>query len=605
MVKQILKWIPFLLLILIYLSALELNKNSLWGWILAILLCAGYIFLQTKVLGEKPFGWKFLGFAGLLALLAGVFFLSWPPTRAVPAVTYRNPVFTEVLQVEGGQIQGVLSEDGQVAIYTGVPYAAPPVGELRWKEPQDVIPWEGVLTCDHFAPMGMQPVNLPIYNSLAQIIGYHDYKISLTDNYIAPVSEDSLYLNIWQPAGATREDHLPVLVYIHGGSLQTGQPWYSDYQGETLAREGMIVVNMGYRLGVFGFLASEELAAESGNGTTGNYGLLDQIKALEWVQENIAAFGGDPDNVTLSGESAGSACVSALLCSPLTEGLFERAVMESSTVSAREPAHSFRLFNAALESGKELLERYGCASIQQLRDIPAEQLVKEASTQHHITIDGYVLSETPYEAYQDGSAMKVPLMHGFNAHEGAAFIIFSNANLKNYEEKIRRTFADHADEVLALYPASTDQEAKENWEQIYSAVLFTYGHYCLTRQGLRDGVPVYEYYFTQENGRLGSWHSGEEVYLYGNIPADSKLYTEEDRLLSRRWVQYLVNFASTGDPNGAADSQQYGKTSSGDDLPVWKPQTGAGDIYRLNASPEKIEEPYIKLYEILDAIHGY
>ena len=177
-------------------------------------------------------------------------------------------------------------------VYAGIPYAKPPVGELRWREPQDPEPWEGVLAADHFAPMSMQPQNAAWYSSMAQIIGYHDYEISLDDNFRDLNSEDALYLNIWKPAG--EQENLPVLVYIHGGSLQTGQPWYADYSGEGLARKGVIVVNMGYRLGVFGFLADEELMAESPNGTTGNYGLLDQIKALEWVRDNIAAFGGDP-----------------------------------------------------------------------------------------------------------------------------------------------------------------------------------------------------------------------------------------------------------------------------------------------------------------------
>ncbi|MBQ1368017.1 MAG: carboxylesterase family protein, partial [Firmicutes bacterium] len=309
MLKTILRWVPMGIFILLVLAALELNKNSLWGWAVTILLFGLYIFLYVRFLGEKPFGFKLLAFLGLLVLTFGAFMLSWPPTKAVPAVSYPNPKTTEIIELQDGKITGVYNEDGKVKVYTGIPYAQPPVGDLRWKEPQDPAPWDGILVCDHFAPMSMQPVNLPIYNSLAQIIGYHDYKISLTDNYIAPVSEDSLYLNIWQPAEAKPEDKLPVIVYIHGGSLQTGQPWYDDYSGETLAHEGVIVVNMGYRLGVFGFFADEELIAESDNKTTGNYGLLDQIKALEWVQKNIAVFGGDPSNVTVAGESAGSACV--------------------------------------------------------------------------------------------------------------------------------------------------------------------------------------------------------------------------------------------------------------------------------------------------------
>ena len=599
MLKTILRWVPMGIFILLVLAALELNKNSLWGWAVTILLFGLYIFLYVRFLGEKPFGFKLLAFLGLLVLTFGAFMLSWPPTKAVPAVSYPNPKTTEIIELQDGKITGVYNEDGKVKVYTGIPYAQPPVGDLRWKEPQDPAPWDGILVCDHFAPMSMQPVNLPIYNSLAQIIGYHDYKISLTDNYIAPVSEDSLYLNIWQPAEAKPEDKLPVIVYIHGGSLQTGQPWYDDYSGETLAHEGVIVVNMGYRLGVFGFFADEELIAESDNKTTGNYGLLDQIKALEWVQKNIAVFGGNPSNVTVAGESAGSACVSALLTSPLAEGLFCRAVLESSTVSSREPAHSFRLMEAALKSGDALKARYGATSVEELRKVSADQLVAEASSQHHITVDGYALLETPFEAYLDGTAMNVPLMHGFNAHEGAAFIIFGNAKLKDYPDKVRAMFGEKADEILKLYQPQTDAQAKEYWEKLYSAYFFTYGHYCLSRQAGRQNAPVYAYYFAKDNGRLGTWHSGEEVYLYGRIPEDSDLYTEEDRLLSRQMVQYYVNFATCGDPNGIAGQDE--KT----DLPYWPVQTDPIQLYQLDENPRTVDDPFWNVYSVLDEIMGW
>ena len=315
------------------------------------------------------------------------------PVKLHPAVEGKNGGVTDVVTVSGGQLTGVYTADQAVEVYAGIPYAAPPVGELRWREPQDPAPWSGVLAADAFAPMSMQPQDPVIYSSLAQIVGYHDYKISLTDNYRDANAEDALYLNIWKPAGA--QEKLPVLVYIHGGSLQTGQPWYADYRGEGLARKGVIVVNMGYRLGVFGFLATEELQAESPNGTTGNYGLLDQIKALEWVQENIAAFGGDPDNVTLAGESAGSACVTALCTSPLAKGLFRRAIGESSTVTAPAPTHSFRLLDQALATGAETLARFGVSSVEELRQLDAETLVAAADVNPQMTVDGYVLPQTP------------------------------------------------------------------------------------------------------------------------------------------------------------------------------------------------------------------
>ena len=589
MVKKLLIGLLFLL----FLAVLELNKNSLWGWGAFIALSVGYFLWREQLIKtQAPAAGRAGVFIAWVLLFAVILLLSWPPTRRVPAVSAKKPQETAVITLEKGQVSGVLTEDGAVAVYAGIPYAKAPVGELRWKAPQDPEPWEGVLKADSFAPMSMQPTNLPIYDSLAQIIGYHDYEIRLDDNWVPPVSEDSLYVNVWQPAGAKEGEKLPVLVYVHGGSLQTGQPWYQDYNGETLARNGVIIVNMGYRLGVFGYLALDELAAEDENGSTGNYGLLDQIKALEWVRDNIAAFGGDPDNVTLAGESAGAAAVSAICTSPLAKGLFRRAVLESSTVASPEPPHSFRLFDEAIKSGQKLLQRYEAASVKDLRELPAEKLVGEADTQHHMTVDGYALAELPYEAYKAGRINGEALLHGFNREESAPFIIFSHAKLKNYEQRVRGLFKEYADEVLALLPASTDEEADRNWADIFSAAYFTYPHYCLTRLAAANGIPVYEYWFTKDNGRLGTWHSGEEVYLYGNIPDNSRLFGARDYGLSDQMVGYYVNFIRTGDPNGEG-------------LPRWETAADGKTVQELGETVAPAEDPFLKLYEIFDKMQGF
>ena len=574
---------------LICFGVLELNKNTITGWLYAAAAIFLFALMRRRVVTGARL--KFLMWTLLFIAFAAILFFTWPPVKPVPAVSGSHPSATGVIHLETGDLTGVLTKDGAVEVYAGIPYAAPPVGDLRWKEPQPAEKWEGILKADHFAPMSMQTQNLPIYNSLARIVGYHDYRISLTDNYRAPASEDSLYVNIWKPAGQVSD--LPVLVYIHGGSLQTGQPWYEDYSGEGLARKGVIVVNMGYRLGVFGFFADEELKEESPTGTTGNYGLLDQIAALRWVRDNIAAFGGDPANVTVAGESAGSACVTALSVSPLAKGLFKRLIAESSTVTAPEPAHSFRLLDEAYEAGSRTKAKFGAATVEQLRSIPADDLVGELSDHHHMTVDGAVLKETPYESRQKGIHNEEALLHGFNAEEAAPFILFSQGNLKNYREKVSGAFSSPYDEqVLALYPAATDDEAKANWAAVDSAVFFTYGHYCLQRQAEAVGEPAYMYYFTKDNGRLGAWHSGEEVYFYGNIPDRSKLYTDADRALSDQIVQYIVNFVKTGDPNG-------------DGLPGWPAATDGRTVLELNETTGTAETPYLDLYSVMDEMTGY
>ncbi|MBO7335783.1 MAG: carboxylesterase family protein [Lachnospiraceae bacterium] len=588
--KGVAFYIVFSIILLLMLAVLELNKNTVMGFILTLIMggrviCDHLFFLRRKHILLRLLIWPV--WIGVFAL---ILFVTWPPVRPVPAVTHKNPVKTEIVSVQNGDVQGVLSKDGKIEIFTGIPYAKPPVGELRWTEPQDPDDWEGVLLCDHFAPMSMQPTNLPIYDSLAQIIGYHDYRISLKDNYIAPVSEDSLYLNIWRPAG--KASGLPVVVYVHGGSLKTGQPWYSDYSGEGLAREGVIVVNMGYRLGAFGFFADEELANESSHKTTGNYGLLDQIKALTWVRDKITAVGGDPDTVTLAGESAGSASVSALCVSPLAAGLFKRAVLESSTVAPVAPTHSFRSFAEALKSGKKLKERYGCETVNDLRQISAKKIVGEAETQHHITVDGYVLTKTPYESYLLGEHNEQALLHGYNRDEAAAFLIFDNASMKDYEERMRSYFGEYADKALALYPASTNEEARKNWSEVWGAIFFDYAHYCLNRLEVGNNVPVYQYWFTKDNGRLGPWHSGEEVYLYGNIPDGSRLYDEADRNLSRTMLSFFVNFAKTGDPNGEG-------------LPEWQQNLFSEDVMEFGENTGMIKEKKHELFMLLDKMQGF
>ena len=564
----------------------ELNKNMIPGWILLIFVLIAFALIYPKVAKASRLR-KTLAWLLLLAWIIVSFLLSWPREKCKPAVLNPNPEVTDVVTIRQGQLTGVYTEDKQVEVYAGIPYAKPPVGELRWKEPQDPIPWAGVYAADHFAPMSMQPRNLPLYESLTQIVGYHEYQVTPKDNYVEAMSEDSLYLNVWKPAGEQKD--LPVVVYIHGGSLMTGQPSYRDYNGEGLAKEDCVVVNMGYRLGVFGFYADEALAEESSNHTTGNYGLLDQIKALEWVRDNISAFGGNPENVTLAGESAGSACVTALCTSPLAKGLFRRVVAESSTVTYQEPTHSFRTMEEALETGKELKEKTGAKTLEELRKLPAEEIVFATEDNHHMTVDGYVLPETPAESYAKGIHNEEASLQGFNQLEATPFILFEQANKKNYEEKVRDYFGEEADALLAARPGNTNAEAKANWTDIYSTIFFTYGHHIWSKQEQELGIPTYRYYFTKDNGRLGTWHSGEEVYLYGNVPEKDSHYDESDRELSKLWVKYFANFARTGNPNGEG-------------LPTWEAATDLETLMEMGTHVGPVKDPFLDIYPAMDGL---
>ncbi len=587
----------FALIALLTAVLFELGKNTLTGWILLLILLAAYFVFRGKVLAGHGFGLRLLGFLGFLVLAGVLFKFSGPPVRAVPAVRCKDPKVTGVVTVAQGRLTGVCNEDDTVEVYAGIPYAKPPVGELRWKEPQDPESWEGVRVCDTFAPMSMQTRNNPIYDSLAELFVFHTFRITTENNWIAPMSEDSLYLNVWKPAGDV--SGLPVLVYIHGGSLTSGQAWYDQYNPEQIAKQGVVVVNFAYRLGVFGYYANPALAAESEHGTTGNYGLLDQIQALRWVQENISAFGGDPNSVTLAGESAGASSVNALCVSPLSEGLFDRVIAESSGITAKVPYHTFRSLDQALTMGEKIQAEFGADSIEALRAVSAEELVNTKYVNSSMTVDGWAVTEQPYLTYEKHQNHETAVLQGFNVHEADLFCLMDEVSSENYAAQIRSLYGEWAEQAAALIPAREQDSrykyilekggsAKGAYNEAVSAAWFGYSHFRWAKLLEGSGVPVYTYYFTKDNGGLGSNHAGELPYFYGCLETHPGNYDAADRALSQRMLQYYVNFIKTGDPNGNG-------------LPEWKRWDQApGQVLELGDAVEMRDDPHTALYELLD-----
>ncbi|MCR4901419.1 MAG: carboxylesterase family protein [Butyrivibrio sp.] len=577
----------YIIIALIYMIYLWLSKCTIIAWILGIISFCGYYIIKNKYFFEAN---KITRFFILIIFLVILFIISKigaPPYKNVPAVDVNNPEVTDVIEVEQGKLTGVKNEEKTVEVYAGIPYAKAPVGDLRWKEPQEPEKWEGVLAADHFAPMSMQQRSSTIYNSLVDLVIYKHLNLGFKDNYLEPMSEDSLYLNIWKPEGDC--SNLPVVFYIHGGSLMTGQPSYYAYNGETFAENGVIFISFGYRLNIFGYYANDELQEESENGTTGDYGLLDQIQALKWVNENIEAFGGDPNNITIAGESAGSSSVNAICVSPLAKGLFRRAIAESSGITAVEPYHTFRSMEEAKKMGQDILNEFSAKTVDDLRNISAEELVNTQFSNNSMTVDGYAITQQPYLTYLEGNNNEEALLNGFNAHEADVFNYFSGKiTPENIVEKLSVLYGDYTQDVVDLYPSTNNKEAKESYNTILSATWFAYSHYDWTRYLANQGKPVYKYYFYKESAGLSNNHAGELPYVYGNLDKNPLAFNSSDEKLSEIMVSYWTNFAKTGNPNS-------------NDLPIWEEYSNAeNQVLGLSDNVEMMEDPYLKVYEIID-----
>lgn len=461
---------------------------------------------------------------------------------------------TDPVRVEQGLLAGASGSSSGVHVYRGIPFAAPPVGDLRWKAPQPPATWQGVRQASEFSNACWQTP----YPPAAAI-----YQAKLP-----PLSEDCLYLNIWTAAKSAK-DRLPVMVWIHGGGFTRGFAGTSSYNGEVLARKGAVIVTMNYRLGVFGFFAHPELSAESGHHASGNYALLDQIAALQWVQKNIAAFGGDPGRVTIFGESAGSWAVNALMASPLAKGLFQRAIGESggsfspmkTLADAEKEGEKLAasLISASTTGAKDEAGQSASAKeiLKTLRARPAEELLKASDAETvRPMVDGWVLPQDIATIFSQGKQNDVPLIVGYNADEGTT-LAPQAANLKAtmFMGGVYQRYGAKADALLKIYPASSDEQAVSSFYSAYRDQAFGWEMRAWARQATKTGhQPAYMYYFSRcapgpQSAKLRAFHALEIAYVFGTFVWPFP-WDETDKKLSDAITSYWVNFAGTGNPNG-------------------------------------------------------
>lgn len=456
-----------------------------------------------------------------------------------------------IVTTDSGKIRGAVETSGSaVRVFRGIPFAAAPLGELRWREPQRVRPWTGVRQATEFGPRCMQQ---PLFSDMM---------------FRSPsTSEDCLYLNVWTPAklARSRPRKLPVLVYVYGGGFMAGDSSEKRYDGAALARRGIVVVTMNYRLGVFGFYAHPELTAESPHHSSGNYGLFDQAAALSWVKRNIAAFGGNPNHITVGGESAGSMSVSALMASPLSRHALSAAIGESGAVM---DGLTPRPLAEAESQGAAFAQSLGVPTVALLRAMPADKLLAAqgaAKTMNFdAVIDGYFLPEPPALTFAAGKAAHVPLLVGTNSQEASGATIFGPgpATVANYRAGLERQFGKNADSVFALYPAQTDADVLPVATALASDMFLAMSTWKWFDLQRRSRAPTYYYYYTRVRPRSlldtpgsppawGAVHSAEIEYALGNLNVNPLYrWTQDDRRVSSILSGYFANFIKTGNPNG-------------------------------------------------------
>jgi para-nitrobenzyl esterase len=510
---------------------------------------------------------------------------------AAPLAAYAsNPL---IIKTDKGKVRGALTTDNQVRAFKGIPYAAPPVGDLRWQPPQPAAKWKGVRDATQFGNHCMQSIT---YSDMV----FHD----------PGPSEDCLTLNVWTPVNAKKAS-LPVMVWIYGGGFAAGGTSEARQDGQFLAHRNVVIVSMNYRLGIFGFFVHPGLAAESPHRASGNYGLMDQNAALEWVQKNIANFGGDPHNITIFGESAGSFSVSSLMASPLSEGRFQKAIGES--------GGAFYSSGLGYQPRKVREQRdmkfaqaaFGTTNLADLRKIPAKKLLTEdlaKSKQDHIhfgpDVDGWFLPESVPAIYAAGKQAHVPLLAGWNADEARDVVIYAKSPVtaESFRLKAEAEFGAAAPEFLKLYPANTDAEAVRSAGDFASDRFIVYSTWRWLEAQVKTGdAPVYRYRLDlapptdkYHPDHIGVFHSDDIEYVFGALDSRAgAVWRPEDRKLSNEIGAYWTNFARTGDPNG-------------DSLPKW-PTYNAVDgwqVMHLNAVSKAMPDDLRARYLFLDKEWG-
>jgi para-nitrobenzyl esterase len=493
-----------------------------------------------------------------------------------------------LVKLDTGAVEGKMQ--GTIRTFLGIPYAAPPVGQLRWKPPQPPASWSEVRQATNFGAHCMQG---PIYGDMV----FHD----------PGGSEDCLTLNVWTPAKNARAK-LPVMVWIHGGGYQAGATSEGRQDGQFLAKRGVVVVSMNYRLGIFGFFTLAELAAESDKNAAGNYGLLDQLAALEWVERNIASFGGDPANVTIFGESAGSFSVSAQMASPLARGLFKRAIGESGAAFSGSGERFTPLAAREQSDGEFAASMFATRSLKELRAMPAAKILditvksSDRGFRFQPDIDGYFLPQAAPAIFAAGKQNDVALLAGWNRDEGS----FHAESGKNPRESLvalaKKEFPDTSDEFLGLYAGDGGDEtvARSIADFVGDRFIAWSTWRWLEAQAATGKKPVYRYRFdlslpssTKKEG-LGAYHSAEIEYVFGTLDSKTEIpWRAKDRELSELIEKYWVNFARSGNPNGPG-------------LPKW-PSYQAADgwqVMYLNLPPRAAKDSLRKRYLFLSAAWG-